>query len=109
MPIIALLFWIVGNTIATQVLTRSYPSRDTLQADTQSVTNSQATILAINVAIDRQQGTTAVSVSIDDPATREMRYEFPVTEVPQVEAAIAQKLGVTTDAVRRLASYRIRD
>ncbi|WP_088888768.1 hypothetical protein [Leptolyngbya ohadii] len=109
LPIIALLFWIVGNAIATQVLTRPYLSEDRLQADTQSVTDSQATILAINVAIDQRGEMTAVYVRTNGLTPREVKYEFPIVEVAQIEAAIAQELGVTTEAVRRLASYRVRE
>jgi len=72
------------------------------------VTNSQQLFWQFNAAIDRQGGTAIASIRTDTPTAREIIYQFSMIEVFQIQAAIAQELDVTIDAVRRLASYRIR-
>lgn len=108
LPVIAALFWWLGNIMTDQLLNHSYNSLNKLQADVQIEETSEL-ILAINVEIDQSRGMTTLLVRVAEPTLREVKYEFPMTEISQVEAAIAQELGISIKTVRKLASYRIED
>lgn len=109
LPLIAVLLWVLGNFMTTQVLNRPYGFITKLQADTPSEVNVSVSILAINAEIDRSRGVTTIFVTAADSTAKDLEYELPVVETAQVEAAIAKELGVTADTVRKLASYRIKD
>lgn len=107
LPLIATLFWVAGNFITAQVLSRPYDSVTKLQADTQLDVKLSVTILMVNAEIDRSQGVTNVFVKTTDSALKKLEYEFPVIQASQVEAAIAEELELPIENVRKLISYRV--
>ncbi len=109
LPVVAALFWSMGNLITSQVLSRPHDSVNKLQADTQLDIKLSVTILAINAEIDRSRGMTTVLIKTANSTLKTQKYEFPVTQASQVEAAIAQKLGMPSEAVRKLVSYQIKE
>ena len=109
LPLIAALFWVAGNYMTAQVLSRPYDSVSKLQADNESGTKLSVTILAMNAEIDRYRGRTIIFVRTLDSGLNSLRYEFPVVQVSQVETAIAQELEMSVETVRKLISYRIVD
>lgn len=109
LPLIAVVFWIVGNFIAVQVLNRPYDSINKLQANTQLDTTLSITVLAINAEIDRSRGVTYVSVRATNATLKTLQYEFRATQADQVEVAIARELEIPVDHIRKLISYRIKD
>lgn len=109
LPLIAALFWIAGNSMAAQVLSRPYQSVNKLQADSQLDVKLSVAILSMNAKIDRRRGVTTIAVKTSDSTLKKLEYEFPVTEARQIETAIAQELTMPVAAVRKLMSYRIKD
>ena len=107
LPLIAVLFWVAGRYMTAQVLSRPYDSVSKLQADSESGTKLSVTILAMNAEIDRRQGRTIIFVRTTNSGLKSLDYEFPVVQASQVEAAIAQELGMPVETVRKLISYRI--
>jgi hypothetical protein len=67
------------------------------------------TILSINAEIDRNRGVTTVFIRTTDSSLRNLKYEFPVVQTTQVEAAIAQKLEMPVENIQQLISYRLKD
>lgn len=114
LPLVAIAFWNMGNTMTHHVLTRSHTSvsplqADTLQPDMQPGLNLPDTVLAINAEIDLQRGITTVWVRTDDTRMSETTYEIAVTELERIETAIAHQLNLPVDGVRSLASYRLKN
>ena len=109
LPLIAALFWLVGSNITAQVLKRPYQSVSKLQADTQIAAKGGVTVLAINAEIDRARGVTTILLKTTDSTLKQSAYEFPVIQASEVEAAIAQKLDLPIETVRKLISYRFID
>ncbi len=109
LPLIALLFWIVGHFMAVQVLNRPYDSINKLQADVQLDTKLSMTVLTINAEIDRSRGVTHVSIQATNATLKTLQYKFPITQADQVEVAIAQELEIPVEHIRKLISYRIQD
>ena len=109
LPLIAVLFWVAGHSMAAQVLSRPYDSVSKLQADRQSDIKLLVTVLAMNAEIDRRRGRTIIFVRTTDSGLNSLKYEFPVVHASQVETAIAQELEMPVETVRKLISYRIVD
>lgn len=95
--------------MAAQILSRPYNSVNKLQADRQLDRRLPVTILTINAEIDRSLGVTTIFVNTSDSTLKKLEYEFPVTQTSQVEAGIAQELGMPVENVRKLISYRIKN
>lgn len=107
LPLVGVLFWIAGDAIAQQAMSRSYSSPNQLQADTQLEMKLSVTVLIINAEIDSRQGTTSVSIKTTDSNLKKLEYEFPVTDAGQIETAIAQEIGLPVSEVRKLVRYRL--
>jgi hypothetical protein len=109
LPLVAVTFWVAGNFMAAQVLSRPYDSVNSLPAGTQLDVELSVTILGMNAEINRRQGATTIFVKTTDLSLKKLEYEFSVVEVDQIEQAIAQELGMPVETVRKLISYRILD
>lgn len=115
LPLLGLVFWIVGGFVADRVTSHAYSTGTQLQVNQQpkvqrSVTvPSSAAVLSIEVVIKTHQGFSQVKVKPTGSALRELTFAFPVTEVDQIEAAIARELGLSSEIVRRSVQYQIQD
>jgi hypothetical protein len=108
LPVLGILFWLGGNMVTNQVLSRPYTTVSKLQADTQQEVKLFVTVLLIKAEIDKNEGLTRVTVKTTDPELKKLEFEFLVTEASQVEALIAQKLGLYPTDVRRLVRYQLK-
>ncbi|MBD0346210.1 MAG: hypothetical protein ICV63_15580 [Coleofasciculus sp. Co-bin14] len=109
LPLLGIIFWLGGNFVTSQVLSRPYSTVSKLQADTQQEVQLSVTVLVIKAEIERSEGVTQVEVKTADPELTRLKFEFPVTEVSQVEAAIAQKLGLSREEVKKLVRYQVKN
>ncbi len=109
LPFLGILFWFSGNFIAEQVLSRPYGTVNTLQADSQSEVKLSVTVLLINAEVNKTRGVTKVAVRTTDTKLKKLEFEFPATEISEIEKAIAQELGMSIENVRRLTRYQLRD
>lgn len=113
LPLLGLGFWVLGGFMADRVLSRGYPMKSHLQANIQpdvqrSLTVlSSITVLSIEVEIEPDQGVSRVAVKPANSALKKLTFEFPVTELSQVEAAIAQELDMSPKVVRKLVNYQV--
>lgn len=109
LPLLGLAFWVCGGLLTDRMLSRSYDPVVQLQADTPLEGQPSKTVLSINVEINRRKGFSIVKVKTANSVLKELKFEFPVTEFSQVEAAISQELGLSPYHVRRLVRYQIAD
>lgn len=109
LPLLGIIFWFGGNVLTHQVMSRPYSTVTKLQADTQQEVQLLVTVLTIKAQIERSQGITQVDVKTADPELKTLKYEFLVTEVSQVEEAIAQKLGLSREEVKKLVRYQVKN
>lgn len=107
LPLLGLLFWIGGGLLTDQMLSRSYNPATQLQVDQQLGGQAAKNVRSINIGIDQRRGISRVVVRTANSALKGLEFEFPVTEVSQVEAAIAQALDLSPTQVRKLAQYQI--
>lgn len=95
--------------MTAQVLSRPYDTKEKLEADTQLEVRVAANVATIKALINRAEGITQVEVQTSDSTLRKLEFEFPVTEPNQLEATIAQELGLSRADVRKLVRYQIMD
>jgi len=107
LPLLGLVFWVGGGLVTQQMLSRSYNPKAYLQADMQLQRQRSRTVVLIKVEIRKERGFSKVKVKTANSALKELEFEFPVTELSQIEAAIGQELGLSTDHVRKLVRYQI--
>lgn len=109
LPLLGICFWVGGGLLTNQVLSRSYGTENTLQADVQLEVSLSVNVSLIRAVVNQDEASTLVEVKTIDSALRQLEFEFPVTELSQVEKAIAQELGLSIEDVRRLVRYEILD
>lgn len=109
LPLVGAVFWLTTGWITDQVLSQTYPTTAQLNAEGQQQVqlSLSITILAIDAEVNRRGQSTEVNVRTGGSALEELEFAFPVAEFEQVEAAIAQELGLSPDDVRQLIRYRI--
>jgi len=108
LTLLLIAFGVGGEPLTNQVLSRSYGTVDKLQADTKLEVKLALPVLFINAEIDKEQGFTTVDVKTTDSELKKLEFQLPVTEFSLVEAAIAQKLQLSPENVRRLVRYQVR-
>lgn len=109
LPLIGLIFLLGTGWLTHQVLSYTYDTNTQIHADSQHQIDFSVSVavMSIEAAIDRRDNITEVRVYTADSVLKEMEFEFPVTEFAQVDAAIAQALGLPLLAVKQLIRYRI--
>jgi hypothetical protein len=109
LPLLGVCFWVGGGLLTSQVLSRPYGTENTLQADVQLEVSLSVSVSLIRAVVNQDEASTLVEVKTVNSALKQLEFEFPVTELSQVEAAIAQELGLSVEDVRRLVRYEIVD
>ncbi len=107
LPLLGLTFWVGSGLVTNQVLSRPYTTAAQLKTKEQLPVQISFNVLAIEAEIKREDGFTKVDVETTNSAIKELRFEFPVTDFAQAEAAIAQELKLPPEKVRGLIRYRI--
>lgn len=109
LPLLGICFWVGGGLLTNQVLSRPYGTENTLQADVQLEVSLSVNVSLIRAVVNQDEASTLVEVKTVNSALKQLEFEFPVTELSRVEAAIAQELGLSIEDVRRLVRYEIVD
>jgi hypothetical protein len=107
LPLLGLAFWIGSGLMTDHGLSRSYKAAQQLQVDTQQEGRLAKKVLSIQVEIKKRQGFSNVKVQTVNSALKELEFEFPVTQISQIEAEISQALGLSPKLVRKLARYQV--
>lgn len=107
LPLVAIAFWFGSNFLMAQELRQPQITENKLQADTQLEATVSVNILLINAVINRKLEVTQVAVETTEPILKRLELELPLTEVNQIEAAIAQELRLSRQDVRQLVRYEI--
>ncbi len=96
LPLLLIIFGISGESLTNLILSRSYPTVDKLQADTQTV-NIQITANAVFTEneIEKEQEFTQVELRVVNSPLKKLTFRVPATELSKVQAMIAQELGLS--------------
>ncbi|MBD2100313.1 hypothetical protein [Leptolyngbya sp. FACHB-261] len=108
LPLLGLAFWLGCGLVTDQLLSQGYKTEGArLQANAQPQVQPARLVLAIRAAISTREGLSRVRVKTANSALKELEFEFPFTELDQVETAIARELGLSLQEVRTLVRYQI--
>ncbi|WP_199305907.1 hypothetical protein [Pseudanabaena sp. FACHB-2040] len=109
LPLVAIAFWFSSSFLAAQELNRPQPTENKLKADTQLEIIVSVNILLINAVVNRSQGITHVKVETAEPVLKRLELELPLTDIDQIEATLAEELGIDRREVRQWVRYQILD
>jgi hypothetical protein len=107
-PLLAIAFWIGGELISNQVLSRPFDVVVELEANKRTQINLTVTVQLIQVLIDKNRGLTQVEVKTSDSELKRLEFVFPIAHFEQVEALIAKELGLSQADVRSLTRYQVK-
>jgi len=107
LPLLGLVFWVGGGLLTDQLLSHSYDTAVQLEASKHWEGKPSNVVLLIKVQIKENLGFSKVKVRTANSALKQLEFEFPVTEVSQIEATIGQELGLSPEQVRKLVRYQI--
>ncbi|MBD2410478.1 hypothetical protein FACHB389_04295 [Nostoc calcicola FACHB-389] len=102
LPLIGLVFWLGSGFIGDRILSHSRVTKKYLLADTQSARQMMKRVVAIEVQIIPQQGISRVNVKTSSSVLKTIVFEFPVTDMSQLQATLSQELGLPRDRVKEL-------
>jgi hypothetical protein len=106
LPFVAALFWFGGEAVNWQLLSYAYNPNRYLQTDVPPRIQFNASVLAIEVETKLQVNFTKVVVKTTRSPLKTLEFEFPLTDIAEVEAAIAKELNLNVETVRDLARYQ---
>jgi hypothetical protein len=107
LPILAIGFWFGGGAIADRILNRSYYVTTPIQTNAQVQEQPTKVILSIGVEIKYHQGFSKVRVKTANSALKKLEFEFPFTEVNQIEVALSRELGLSLEQVQQTVHYQV--
>jgi hypothetical protein len=107
LPLLGLVFWIGSGWVSDRILSRSYNPEKQLLVDTQQEGHWAKKVRSIQVEIKQRQGFSKVTVQTVNSTLKQLEFEFPVTEISQIEVAISQELGLSPKLVSKLLHYQV--
>jgi len=102
LPVIGLVFWLGSGFVGDRILSRYHFTKKYLLADTQSSRQMTKRVAAIEVQILRQQGISRVNVKTSNSVLKTIVFEFPITDMSQLQATLSQELGLPQDRIKEL-------
>ncbi|MFN6561212.1 MAG: hypothetical protein RMY28_015670 [Nostoc sp. ChiSLP01] len=102
LPLIGLVFWLGSGFVGDRILSHSRTTKKYLLADTQSARQMMKKVVAIEVEILRQQGISRVNVKTNNSVLKTIVFEFPITDMSQLQTTLSQELGLPRDRVKEL-------
>ncbi|MFN6448750.1 MAG: hypothetical protein RMX59_025775 [Nostoc sp. DedSLP05] len=102
LPLIGLVFWLGSGFVGDRILSHFRTTKKYLLADTQSARQMTKKVVAIEVEILRQQGISRVNVKTNNSVLKTIVFEFPTTDMSQLQTTLSQELGLPRDRVQEL-------
>ncbi|NMG11045.1 hypothetical protein [Brasilonema sp. UFV-L1] len=102
LPLLGLAFWVGSGFVMDTILLRDHQSTNPLKVETLLAKQSPTLVLSITVQIKKHQGISRVRVKTASKAQKKLEFEFPITELSALEAAISKELRLPIDDVRKL-------
>lgn len=111
LPIISGLFWVTTGW-ATQAILNSKPNiTNPVQVDTlpEIDISFKAKLIAIEVKIFKKRGFSIVDVYVSDSRLQELVFDFPTTNIAELETEISRTLSIPPEQVQALTQYQINE
>lgn len=99
-PLLLIAFGVGGESLTNLFLSRSYPTIEKLQSNTETIKIRLAANVVITAAeIEKEQEFTEVEVSVENSVLKKLIFKVPATELSKVKAMIAQELGLSNEII----------
>jgi|GEM_PF-1028780 hypothetical protein len=99
-PLLLIAFGVGGESLTNLLLSRSYPTIEKLQSNTETVKIRLAANVVISAAeIAKEQEFTEVELSLKNSVLKKLTFKVPATELSKVKAMIAQELGLSNEII----------
>ncbi|MDZ8107813.1 MAG: hypothetical protein RM338_19640 [Nostoc sp. DedQUE12a] len=102
LPLIGLVFWLGSGFVGDRILSRYHVTKKYLLADSQSARQMMKRVVAIEVQTLPQQGISRVNVKTSNSVLKTIVFEFPITNMSQLQATLSQELGLPRHRVQEL-------
>ena len=97
-PLLLIAFGVGGESLTNLLLSRSYPTVEKLQSNTETVKIRLAANVVITAAeIEKEQEFTEVEISVENSILKKLTFKVPATELSKVKAMITQELGLSNE------------
>jgi len=98
LPLLLIVFGVGGESLTNLLLSRSYPTVEKLQSNTETVKIPLAANVVITATeIEKQQEFTEVELSVENSVLKKLTFKVPATELSKVKAMITQELGLSNE------------
>ncbi|MBD0388953.1 MAG: hypothetical protein ICV54_21225 [Nostoc sp. C3-bin3] len=98
LPLLLIVFGVGGESLTNLLLSRSYPTIEKLQSNTETVKIRLAANVVITAAeIEKEQEFTEVELSVENSVLKKLTFKVPATELSKVKAMITQELGLSNE------------
>jgi hypothetical protein len=81
----------------------------TLQSGTQIQLQSTVKVLGILATVKNEKSVTKVEVNTSDSVLKQLEFEFIVTDINTIKATLIQELGMSSEEISKLVSYRVQN
>ncbi|MCG5056964.1 MAG: hypothetical protein WAN66_29405 [Limnoraphis robusta] len=112
LPLIGLLFWIATGW-TTEVVLGEAPQIERVSVEGGRLPEVElllkVQLISIEAKIYEKRGYTKVDIDTDSSTLKELEFEFPVTDVADVEAEMSRMLNLSPAQLRTLVRYQIYD
>ncbi|MBG1257811.1 hypothetical protein [Nostoc commune] len=97
-PLLLIAFGVGGESLTNLLLSRSYPTVEKLQSNTETIKIRLAANVVITASeIEKEQEFTEVELSVENSVLKKLIFKVPVTELSKVKAMISQELGLSNE------------
>jgi len=95
-PLLLIAFGVGGESLTNLLLSRSYPTIEKLQSNTETVKiRLAANVVITAIEIEKEQEFTEVELSVENSVLKKLTFKVPATELSKVKAMITQELGLS--------------
>jgi len=100
LPLLLIAFGVGGESLTNLLLSRSYPTVEKLQSNTETIKIRLAANVVITAAeIEKEQEFTEVELSVENSVLKKLTFKVPATELSKVKAMITQELGLSNEII----------
>lgn len=106
LPFLGLFFWLGTTALTADILKQSQEVKQPIKTNSQVEINFSAVVVAIEAEIKVEDQFTKVRIETADPTIKKVELEFPVTEIEEIDRAIAQTFNLSPKTVHNLTRYQ---